>query len=37
MMLWIKLMCELMIMIEMKMFLEMDVLYMNGIKLKVMI
>ena len=37
MMLWMKLMFEIMIMIEMKMLLEMDVLFMNGIKLEVMI
>ena len=30
-------MCEILIMIEMKMFLEMDVLSMNGIKLEVVI
>ena len=36
-MIWMKLMFEIMIMIEMKMLLEMDVLFMNGIKLEVMI
>ena len=36
MMIWMKLMFEIMIMIEMKMLLEMDVLFMNGIKLEVM-
>ena len=37
MMLWMKLRFEIMIMNEMKMLLEMDVLFMNGIKLEVMI
>ena len=37
MMVWMKMMCEIMIMIEMKMLLEMDALFMNGIKLEVMI
>ena len=37
MMIWMKLMFEIMIMIEMKMLFEMDVLFMNGIKLEVLI
>ena len=37
MMVWMKMKCEIMIMIEMKMLLEMDALFMNGIKLEVMI
>ena len=37
MMVWMKMMCEIMIMIEMKMLLEMDALFMNGIKLEVII
>ena len=37
MMLWMKLRFGIMIMNEMKMLLEMDVLFMNGIKLEVMI
>ena len=37
MMLWMKLMYEIMIMNEMKMLLEMDVLFMNCIKVEVMI
>ena len=37
MMVWMKMMCEIMIMVDMKMLLEMDALFMNGIKLEVMI